>query len=206
MLGDLQLRCVDQISSLFRSIGAPRELKCHLKWGLRLTQTLCLPLRSAHFLLKLSDCYLLCDDEVAAEALLQGVDHILGGKMAKGRAGERGTAGSQVEEVVKLPGQSELQALTASPSLVKPVVTKPEFLSHPSSCLCFSCKTPPLHVVLLKLALYRAAARDMAGDGGSAMTMMNLAMEMVPSLMAKTRVVNATDLEQLRVELVEGLQ
>merc|ERR1719278_1130042 len=37
------------------------------------------------------------------------------------------------------------------------------------------------------------------------MTMVNLAMEMMPSLMAKTRV-NPKDLEHLRVELVEGLQ
>ena len=209
MLGDLQLRCVDQISSLFRSIGAPRELKCHLKWGLRLTQTLCLPLRSAHFLLKLSDCYLLCDDEVAAEALLQGVDHILGGKMAKGRAGERGTAGFQVEEVVKLPGQSELQALTASPSLVRPVVSKPEFLTHPSSCSCFFCNTPALHVVLLKLAFYRAAARDMAGDGVSALSMVDQALEMVPCLVSKTNEVSESKsgvLEHLRVEYVGGLQ
>ena len=206
-LGDLQLRCVDQISVLFRAIGAPRELKCHLKWGLRLAQTLCLPLRAAHFLLKLSDCYLLCDDEVATEALLQGVDHILGGKFGKAKPGEKDNCSSQgAEEVVRLPGQSELQALTASPSLVKSVVTKPEFLSHPSTCSCFSCKTAPLHVILMKLALYRAAARDMAGDGGSAMTMVNLAMEMVPSLMAKTRRVNPRDLEHVRVELVEGLQ
>ena len=53
--------------------------------------------------------------------------------------------------------------------------------------------------------MYRAAARDMAGDGGSAMTMVNLAMEMVPSWKAKTRT-TPTDLENLRVELVEGLQ
>ena len=203
-LGDIQLRCVDQISVLFRAIGAPRELKCHLKWGLRLAQTLCLPLRAAHFLLKLSDCYLLCDDEVATEALLQGVDHILGGKIGKAKPGEKSNS-SQVEEVVRLPGQSALQAVSASPSLVKPVVTKPEFLLHPSSCSCFSCNTLPLHVILVKLALYRAAARDMAGDGGSAMTMVNLAMEMVPSWKAKTRT-NPRDLENLRVELVEGLQ
>ena len=104
-----------------------------------------------------------------------------------------------------MPGQSELQAVTASPSLLKPVVTKPDFLFHPSSCLCFSCKTPPLHVILIKLALHRAAARDMAGDGGTAMTMVNLAIEMMPALKAKTRA-NPKDLEHLRVELVEGLQ
>jgi len=205
-VGDLQLRCVDQISLLFRAIGAPRELKCHLKWGLRLTQTLCLPLRAAHFLLKLSDCYLLCDDEVATEALLQGVDHIIGGKTGKAKEKSNGSSQGFEEVVVRLPGQPELQAVTASPSLLKPVVTKPDFLFHPSSCSCFSCKTPPLHVILMKLALHRAAARDMAGDGGSAMTMVNLAMEMVPSLMAKTRAVNPTNLENLRVELVEGLQ
>ena len=199
-LSDILLRCVDQISFLFRAIGAPRELKCHLKWGLRLAQTLCLPSRAAHFLLKLSDCYLLCDDEVATEALLQGVDHIIGGKIGKAKI----NVDSQVEELVRLPGQSELEAVTASPSLLKPVVTKPEFLLHPSSCLCFPCKTSPLHVVLLKLALYRAAARDMAGDGGSAMTMVNLALEMVSSLKTKTRA--NSDLEHLRMELVEGLQ
>ena len=37
------------------------------------------------------------------------------------------------------------------------------------------------------------------------MTMVNLAMDMMPLLMAKTRA-NPTDLEHLRVELVEGLQ
>ena len=129
--------------------------------------------------------------------------------MAKGRAGERSTAGSQVEEVVKLPGQSELQALTASPSLVRPVMSKPEFLTHPSLCSCFCCNTPALHVVLLKLAFYRAAARDMAGDGGSALSMVDQALEMVPCLVSKTNDVSESKsgvLEHLRVEYVGGLQ
>ena len=34
MLCVLQLRCVEQLSSLFRQISAPRELKCYLKEGL----------------------------------------------------------------------------------------------------------------------------------------------------------------------------
>jgi hypothetical protein len=46
----LQLRCVEQLSSLFRKISAPRELNCYLKEGLKVAQWQCLPLRAANLL------------------------------------------------------------------------------------------------------------------------------------------------------------
>ena len=115
-LACLQLRCVSQICRLFAMIGAPRELKCHLKWGLRLSQTLCLPLRAASLLVELAGCYLLCDDEAAALAQLAGVEFVLQLETQQGRRKREQGAG-QVEQVVQLPGQTEVQAVTASPAL-----------------------------------------------------------------------------------------
>ena len=140
-LACLQLRCVAQICRLFKMIGAPRELKSHLNWGLRLSQTFCLPLRAASLLVDLADFYLLCDDEVAAGAQLAGVEFVLQLETKQGRGkGEQGT--EKVEHVVQLPGQTEVQAVITSPALRRASPPSPAFLQHPSSCPCSSCSCP----------------------------------------------------------------
>ena len=51
----LQLRCVQQLSSLFRQISATRELKCYLKEGLKVAQWQCLPFQAANQLVHLAE-------------------------------------------------------------------------------------------------------------------------------------------------------
>ena len=209
-IADLQLRCVSQLALLFRVIGAPRELKCHLKWGVRLAQTSCLPLRAADLLLHLASSHLLCDDDAAAEVVLAGVDFTLD-LVAKGRKEER----EEGREVVSLPGQVEVQEVTASPSLCRTAAPRPEFLKHagaPSPCTCAPCSSPPLHSIVLRLAMLRSATAHMAGQVDTAAASFLAAVDMAPGLLERT--VRVEEVERwrghastrLQEELVEGLQ
>ena len=211
-LACLQLRCVAQICRLFKMIGAPRELKCHLKWGLRLSQTLCLPLRAAALLVELADCYLLCDDDAAAGAQLAGVDFVLQLETQQGRRKREQVTGKD-EHVVQLPGQTEVQAVTASPALSRASPPSPAFLQHPSSCPCSSCSCPALHSVLLRFCLTMSAASHMAGEREAAERLAMAALDMVPGLLARTAraeeergAAPGTLVAALREELVQGLQ
>ena len=209
-IADLQLRCVSQLALLFRVIGAPRELKCHLKWGVRLAQTSCLPLRAVDLLLQLASCHLLCDDDAAAEVVLAGVDFTLD-LVVKGRKEER----EEGREVVRLPGQVEVQEVTASPSLCRTAAPRPEFLQHaeaPSPCTCAPCSSPPLHSIVLRLAMLRAATAHMAGEVETSAASFLAAVEMVPGLLERTGRVEEVESwrghasTRLRGDLVEGLQ
>ena len=73
-----QFECLDQLSYLYRTISAPRELKSYIKIGLTFAQEECLALRTGDLLIKLAAANLLCEDEVAAGVQIEGAHFILG--------------------------------------------------------------------------------------------------------------------------------
>jgi len=159
-LATLQLQCVEQLSTLFRMISSPRELKCYLKEGLKVAQLQCLPLQTANLLCSLAGAHLLCDDEAAATVQVDGVlfvlHCVLGDKSVKTKNME-----SDDSEVVKLPGQDDR---SMSPALVKHYHTPPPFLEHPPSCTCLPCTLPLLHRVLLGTMFSQAWGLAVAGQ------------------------------------------
>jgi len=159
-LATLQLRCVEQLSYLFRQISSPRELKCYLKEGLKLAQCQCLPLQTASLLSSLAGAHLMCDDEAAASVQLDGVAFILGCVLGDKSVKTRNTE-SDNSEVLKLPGQDDR---SMSPALSKQHQAPPPFLDHPAQCSCHPCTLPLLHRVLLDTTFSQAWCLALAGQ------------------------------------------
>ena len=183
-LATLQLQCVEQLSTLFRMISSPRELKCYLKEGLKVAQLQCLPLQTANLLCSLAGAHLLCDDEVAATVQVDGVMFVLGCVL-----GDKGVKTRNMEsdnsEVVKLPGQVDR---SMSPALSKQHHTPPPFLEHPPSCSCLPCTLPLLHRVLIGTIFSQAWCLAVAGQEDIS-TLSSMMVSMFTTLKQKSKAV-----------------
>ena len=72
-----QIQCLGHVVSLFRTISAPRELKCYVKLGLKFCQVECLALRTADFLANLALTNLVCEDDTGAGVQIAGAQFVL---------------------------------------------------------------------------------------------------------------------------------
>merc|ERR1719167_326734 len=178
MLCLLQLKCVEQLSSLFSQISSPRELKCYVKEGLKNSQSNCLPLMTINLLTRLAEANLMCDDDIAANIQLEGVRFIFG-SLLRDAEKIKDTSDEDGSEIVKFPGQDDR---SMSPAFVTHCHQAPAFLSHNSSCNCVPCNLPMLHRTILRYTFVQGWTLVVSGNSETAMNRFSLYQSMYEGL------------------------